>query len=244
MTTTALAKRELTPDIWGMIEKVAPTMFKSRLFGVTTTEQAAAIMLKGNELGLGLAASFEFIQVIQDKPALNPRGALALILQSGECTGLKIEDQKNEKGDPTACLVTMKRKNGVEYTTQYTMADAQRADLIKTGSGWAKYPANMLRWRAIGYCADVVFPDIIGGMKRADEFDAAISPDGDVISSTWSVVEEKSGPAVLQSDPAVQLRNLVDKYGATEVLTAGGGKIPATTEEVEAVAAKLNGGAG
>jgi hypothetical protein len=34
----------------------------------------------------------------------------------------------------------------------------------------------MLRWRAIGFCADVVFPLLIGGMKRADELGAGITP--------------------------------------------------------------------
>lgn len=239
---TAIVKRELTPDVWNMIEKIAPTMKDSRLFGVATLPQAAAIMIKGHELGLGLAASYEFIQVIQDKPALNPRGALALIMQSGECSGLKIVDEKDDKGVPTGCSVTMKRKNGVEYTVQFTMEDAQRADLVKAGSGWAKYPANMLRWRAIGYCADVVFPDVTGGMKRADELGADLTPNGDPIK--WDEAQIVTVVATPQpSNLSTSLNDLVVKYGPEKILAANDGKFPATIEDVQAIAAKLNGGA-
>lgn len=237
--TTALAKRELTPDIWATIEKVAPTMQKSRLFGVATVDQAAAIMLKGYELGLGMTASFEFIHIIQDKPSLSPRGALALIIQSGECEKLQIEDSSDEKGNPTACQVTMKRRNGIEYIAKYTMEDAKKADLVKQGSGWAKYPSNMLRWRAVGYAADVVFPDIIGGMKRADEFGAAISPDGDVITTSWAVVEDNQKPTQRAPSLSEELNELVMRYGAENVLAANGGVPPTTAEQMTTARAKL-----
>ena len=57
-------QRELTPSTWEMITAMAPAMHASRFFGVSSPEQASAIMIKGYELGLGLAASFEFITVI------------------------------------------------------------------------------------------------------------------------------------------------------------------------------------
>lgn len=146
-----------------------------------------AIMLKGHELGLTLTASFEFIHVIEGKPGLNPRGALALIQDHPEFAGLKIEDLADEDGIPTACVVWMKRKNGVEYVAQFTMEDAIRAGLVRDRSGWTKYPANMLRWRAVGFCADVVFPDVLGGMKRTDELGADLSEAGNTIEGEWSV---------------------------------------------------------
>ena len=37
--------RTLTPGIWRMLGEMAPVMWKSRLFGVTSPEAAAAIML-------------------------------------------------------------------------------------------------------------------------------------------------------------------------------------------------------
>lgn len=239
--TTAIVRHELTPTVWGMIQEIAPFAKDSRLFGVATAPQAVMVMAKGHELGLPLTTSFEYIHIIQDKPTLSPRGALALIMQSDQCESLKIDEQNDDKGNPVSCKVTMKRKGGIEYTATFTMQDAIRADLVKAGSGWAKYPASMLKWRAVGYAADVVFPDIIGGMKRADEFGAAISPEGDVIATTWTVQPQSAPAPTMQTQ--ITLQQLVDAYGAEKVFEAAGNKLPGTTEEVQAVAAKLNGGA-
>lgn len=232
---TIQKRHDLTPQIWNMIQAMAPAMHASRFFGVSNPEQAMAIMIKGHELGLGLAASFEFIKSIQGKPALVPMGALALIQGSPLCAGLKIEDVTDDKGQPKACRVWMKRTNGFEYTVEFSMDDAKRAGLVKPDSGWANYPANMLRWRAIGFCADVVFPDVLGGLKRADEYGADLTPGGDVIEGQWSDVP------TLEKTPQITLQELLDRYGADAVLAANGGMIPATSEDVARVADLLKG---
>lgn len=215
----------LTPQTWQMIQSIAPAMHACRLFGVNSEHQAAAIMLKGYELGLGLTASFEFIHVVQGKPTLSPRGALALIMQHPELDELNVDDKKD------ACQVTMKRKNGFSYTVEFTLEDAKKAGVVKPGSGWESYPKNMLRWRAIGFCADVVFPDVIGGMKRSDEMGATITPEGDVIEGQWSNYTEQPKANLLEI--------LVAQYGVDAILVANDGKIPASDEELATVAERL-----
>jgi hypothetical protein len=232
-------------NTWALIQSIAPTSLQSRLFGVATVEQAAMIMLKGHELGLGLAASFEFIDVIQGKPGVNPKGALALIQQSGLLAGMKIENIVNDEDKPWACKVWMKRTNGFEYTSIFTMDDAKRAGLIKPDGGWDKYPANMLRWRAIGYCADIVFPDVIGGMLRPEELGATVSADGDIIESTATIVEpegDQKEPKKLIPQTLADLLTLgYLPDGIMAVSTALGlpNPIPATPDEVAKVFAEL-----
>ena len=226
--TRELAIRPLTPDIWRMIESIAPVLYKSRLFGVTSPEAAAAIALKGYELGLGIAASFELIQVIQGKPTLSPRGALALILQSGLLDGIKIDDQADR------CTVWMKRKGGLEYQLTYKIDDAQKAGLVKPDSAWEKFGQNMLRWRAIGFVADVLFPDVLGGLKRADEFGADIDSNGNVVDGEWQVQEP---PSPNGNKPT--LADLINQYGAEAIMQANDGKVPASDEELAAVASRL-----
>jgi hypothetical protein len=175
--STALSSpRDVSPGLWNMIQSIAPTVHQSRMFAVASPEQAQMIMLKGYELGLPLTAAFEFIHIVQNRPTLSPRGALALIQQSGLLAELQIEDT------PDACTVTMQRlQPRFSYSCSFSLEDAKRASLIKPDGAWTSYPANMLRWRAIGFCADVVFPDVLAGMKRADEFGATIDLNGDVI---------------------------------------------------------------
>lgn len=235
-----------------MVMEVAPVMHAARLFGTKSPEQAMAVMIKGFELGFSLTAAFENIHVIQDKTSLSPKGALAMIYASSEFAGIKITDEVDSKNAPSACTVWMKRRNGFEYTTRFSMDDAKRAGLVKADSGWEKYPANMLRWRALGYCQDIVFPDVIGGTKRADEFGADLTPDGDVIEGSWTTPNTSGGITLtneqlekMQSSKTVSqqqqttLPELLEAFGAEKVLAANGGAIPGTNEEVAKVEAAL-----
>ena len=236
----------LTPATWQMIEAIAPAMHAARFFGVSNPEQAMAIMLKGYELGLGLTASFEFIYAItaggKTKVALSPRGALALIQQSPLCARLEIVDA------PGACTVTMERTNGFSYTLTWTMADAQQAGLVKQGGGWEKYPANMLRWRAVGFCADVVFPDVIGGMKKTDELGADLTQDGDtIIDTTWDVAPSQMAPIPQEKKTEPQsefttIEALMELWTPEQIMEANDGKVPATSKECLAVAEVLSNG--
>lgn len=244
---TIVHEQRLTPATWRMISEIAPAMLASRYFGVASEEQAMAIMLKGYELGLTLTASFELIHVIQGKPSISPRGALALIQQSPSFAEMKIEDIKDAAGNPESCRVFMKRKNGFEYTVEYTMAEAEQAGLVKKESGWDKYPGNMLRWRAVGFCADVVFPDVIGGMKRSDELGADLTPDGEVWEEPAVVVEApqsqeqpKQAEETIQPEQSIEaipdygltLQDLLEKSNDKDILEATGGQFPTTEDEV------------
>lgn len=223
------ATRELTPGIWAMIEKMAPVMHRAHLFGVTSPDQAAAIMLKGYELGLSMTASFELVQVIQGKPALSPRGAMAIMLNNPSIKGIWIKRLvEGTKFIGYECK--MERVNGFEYTARFTLEDAARAGLVKPDSGWQKYPENMCLWRAVGFAADVVAPDITAGMttmmKAPEMFGVALTEAGDIVDA----------PAVtINTDP---LQELVTQYGAEAVMNANGGQIP-TNGQVEEVRRKL-----
>lgn len=243
MTTELTIRKDITPAEWEMINQIAPAAHASRLFGVSSPAAAAVIMLKGHELGLPLTASFDLIHVINGKPGLSPRGALAILHQAPEIARITIVRLTDDKANYTGHECTIERRNGFSYTARYTLVDAKRADLIKSDSGWAKYPENMCLWRAVGFAADVAAPDIIGGLKTADQYGAALSAEGDVITGQWSDIEdtaEDMGDLSAHNGPdetaaaALAAQALVNDYGAAAVLAANGGNIPTTMEEVDA----------
>lgn len=247
MTTAALAltgARELTPSMWQMINEMAPVMHRSRLFGVTSPEAAAAIMLKGFEMGLSITASFEFVQVIEGKPTLSPRGALALLHNSPEIE--RIEVKRIEQGGAfVGYQCHMRRRNGFEFTSHFGLDDARRAGLIKPKSAWEAYPENMCLWRAIGFCADMVAPDITAGMtalmKMPEQFNVGLSEAGDVIDvSPVTTVVPVAEPAPA---PVITLDGLLESWTAEQILVANEGRIPGTDAELVAVATKLAGAA-
>jgi len=238
-------QREVTPAIWNMLDGMAPVMHESRLFGVTSKAAAAAIMLKGYELGLGITASFEFVQVIQGKPTLSPRGALAILLNSPQIEAIKIDPIVDDKGVYKGHQCYMRRAGGFEYTAKFTIEDAQRAGLVKAGSAWTSYPANMCLWRAVGFAADVVAPDITAGMtaimKMPEKFGITLTEGGDVVEG--QVVE--ATPAAVQTatlpapEPNITLEWLLTQYSAEQIVVAGEGKLPETAAELQGLAAKL-----
>ncbi len=240
MPTTALAiqtaaTRELTPGIERMIWEMAPRMHKAHLFGVVSPEQAYAIMIKGFDCGFSITASFDFVQVISGKPSVNPRGALALLLSNPLVDAIDIKRIADDKGKFIGYECFMKRKNnGLSFTGRFTLDDANRAGLVKADSGWAKYPENMCMWRAIGFAADVVFPDVTAGMttlmKAPEMYGVALTEGGDVIEAQAVTV------------PSVNpLNELLEQFPADAIMQANNGNIPQTADEIAAVRAKLEG---
>lgn len=265
-TGIVLSNREVTLDVFTMAEKLAPVLRASQLMGVGSPEQAMAIMLKGYELGMSLTTSFEFIQVIQGKPALSPRGALALIHNSKAMTGYKLTRlvDKDKKFIGFECW--MQREGDFEHTAHFTLEDAKQADLWKSNGGYDKYPENMCMWRAIGFCADVVFPDITGGLtlflKMPEASNIQVSDTGDWVLAETKVIDAK--PAMTQEErlyamgigdkpkPApvkievkpqpVTMDQLLSLFGGEAIMAANNGKLPSTDAEVEQVAMTLLGG--
>lgn len=226
-----IVRKQMDTVAWSMIQSAAPMMYKSHLFGVANEDQAAAIMMKGYEMGLGFSASFELIQIIDGKPTLIPRGALAFAYQSGLIEHLEIIETNDDKGAPYSCKVSGKRKNGFEYATEFTMDDAKRAGLVRQGSGWEKYPKNMLKWRAIGFWIDTVLPDVQGGMKRSDEVGATVDEKGDIIDAVViKDVETTTGQYVPTID---EILNTYDPEVVQSVMEKYfGGNLPKTDEQM------------
>lgn len=229
-------ERFVMPSTLDMFDRLAPVLARSRLLGVMRAEEAYAIMLKGYEIGLSITASFEFVQVIQGKPSLSPRGAMALLLNNNAMEKPIINRLADAKGTFLGYECTMTRRdNGFTYTAKFTMEMAMKAGLVKADSGWAKYEENMCLWRAVGFAADVVAPDITAGMttlmKMPEHYGVNLTEAGDVVDVT-----------PIQSQPVTvsrSMNDLLSKWTPEQILTANDGKIPAISEEVEAVWQKL-----
>lgn len=243
-----LANREMSLGVWQMINTVAQDVYTSRLFPVSSPQQAAAIMLKGYEIGLGLMASFEFVQVVKGHVGLSPKGALALLHNSPKIENIKLTRLTDEKNRFVGYECFMKRAdNGFSHTERWTLDDAVIAGLMKPDSNWEKYPENMCKWRSIGFTADIVAPDVTAGMVdfmiRPEQFGVRIDDDGNIIEGrnveiVSNVVVESSAKHV-EDLPSVTLEQLLDQYSAEQILQANGGMIPGTSQELEQVANQL-----
>ena len=167
--------RPVTMEIVKVAEALAPSM--RHVSGRSMPpEEAAAIMLKGYELGFNLTASMDYIKKVGDQYVLEGAGILALLHRS-QLVEITIQPQSDSKGEPIGCTVTMKRRDsGFTYTVTFGRADAERAGLIGKDN-YKKYPAPMYLWRAVGQCAQVVVPDLLAGLHLMVEMQPDMPPD-------------------------------------------------------------------
>lgn len=164
--------------------EVAKAALQSRIFGLQGMDEAIVKYQASKELGIGYVAGLEYLQVIQGKLTITPRGMLALALKYSSIN-FAVDYNYSQSGELESCTVSGYRIIGNEKITHvetFSLADARRADLVKKGGNWEKYPKNMLKWRAIGFWLDTVCPDVMF-LKRTDEI--ATSADRLDVDGSW-----------------------------------------------------------
>ena len=127
----------------------------------TSKHQAMGIVQAGKEMGLQPLQSLRTMNFIKGRLAMKVELQLAMARHKGVTMG-KCE------GDNKKCTVTLKRGEE-EVTCEYTIEDGKTAGLVSTGGNWAKYPRQMLRWRAIGDALRLIAPDIVLGLLSPEE---------------------------------------------------------------------------
>lgn len=71
---------------------------------------------------------------------------------------------KDQQSDDAVCILHGKRADtGDTWTEIFSINDAKRAGIYRGGTGWTKYPRNMLFARALSNLARMLFPDVIKG---------------------------------------------------------------------------------
>lgn len=153
---------------YGELLAIAQHVAKARYYGGLTVDQALIVMMAGDEIGLSPMAALRLMTVINGRPALSPRGALALCMRSDRIRALRYERLEDAAGQFAGWRVTLERSNGATYVASFTLADAQRAGLLAgRESAWRTYPESVCFWRAVGRAIDQGAPDVVNGLTDA-----------------------------------------------------------------------------
>lgn len=142
--------------------RVANALFKSGLFpNVKNAYGAFAIVQYGNELGIGPMTSLQTMGIVKGKICMAAQMILALALRQGVSYSI-LENSED------CCEIKFKR-GSLSYDSKFTIEEAKRAHLLKTDSGWEKYPKDMLFHRAVTRGLRRVSPDAIAGLYAIEE---------------------------------------------------------------------------
>ena len=141
---------------------MADAIVKSGFYGFKTREQVLALMFVAEAEGKHIATVVQEYDVIQGRPALKTQAILARFQQSGG---------KVQWGEmtPKKCVGTFSHEAGGSLTVEWTLEMARQAGLARPGSGWEKYPEDMLRARCIARGVRSVYPACMLGQYSVEE---------------------------------------------------------------------------
>lgn len=145
------------------IKSMAEVFCKSKLFGVQTPEQAAALMLVAQAEGRHPASVAMDYHIIQGRPSLKADAMLSRFQAAGG--HVTWESMTDTKVSAKFC-----HPQGGKVEIDWTIERAKTAELLtKGGSNWKKYPRQMLRARVISEGVRAVFPGVLSGMYTPEE---------------------------------------------------------------------------
>ena len=218
--------QEITPRTpQGLAEKQgwAQTLAASNLLPPAYQKQPANLFLAAeyaDTLGIPRIAAVTGIHVIQGKPSMSADLMAAQVRRAGHKLRVKASD--------TEAVAQLVRADDPDFTYEcrWTLDRAKTAGLIgKAGGNWQKYPAAMLKARAISEviregCSEVLY----GAVYTPEELGATVDAEG-------GVVESESVPA-----PSVDRQPHVPG-GASNTVAQHRATQPASTEVVEEIKA-------
>jgi len=143
------------------LQKMAQAVAASKLFGVTTPDQAMALMLLAQAEGLHPATAARDYHIIQGRPAMKADAMLARYLSSGG----KVEWHEHTD---TKVAATFSHPAGGSLKIEWDMARAKAAGLGGKDM-WAKYPRQMLRARVISEGIRATNPAVASGIYTPEE---------------------------------------------------------------------------
>ena len=212
-----------TPQALAEKQGWAQTLAASNLLPPAYQKQPANLFLAAeyaDTLGIPRIAAVTGIHVIQGKPSMSADLMAAQVRRAGHKLRVKASD--------TEAVAQLVRADDPDFTYEcrWTLDRAKTAGLIgKAGGNWQKYPAAMLKARAISEviregCSEVLY----GAVYTPEELGATVDAEG-------GVVESESVPA-----PSVDRQPYVPGGASNAVAGYRGGK-PAAVEVVEEIRA-------
>lgn len=189
------------------------------------------IILYGQQLNVPPVIAVQTINVIKGRPVMSGKMLLSKVREAGHRA--KILEHTD-----TSCTVQITRGDtGEEHAETYTLTDAVAAKLVSLKDGkpfarsakneplpWETWTKRMLLWRAAGFCADFICPEVRMGFAIEGEMDTL--PDDR--PSLAQVAAEREDRASADAQP-------VD----TEPVAAADTPAPADDAEVAAIVEEI-----
>jgi hypothetical protein len=165
----------MTDDELTRTYRIAKALALSKRFpDARTADEAFAKILVGRDLGLSPTQALTGLHIVEGKPQIAAVTLAGFVRKSP-----RYDYGVQEMTDETCTITFWSMETESEIgTSTFTIAEAQRAGLVKDKSNWAKWPKNMLFARAMSNGVKWFCPDLMGGVPiytEADVFEGTAS---------------------------------------------------------------------
>ena len=123
------------------------------------------VLMKGFELGLSVSQAMDGLCIINGKVSMY--GDVLFGFCYGQPDREYIEEEFDNKTHTYLCRAKRKSRNEVKRT--FSLADADKAGLLKKEGPWRLYPLRMLQMRARSWCLRDTWPDRLMGIIAYEE---------------------------------------------------------------------------
>lgn len=222
--------RAAASNALGMKIAYAERLAQAGLLPAAYRQQPANVLLiveQAEALGVPFASALNGIHVIDGKPTVSPALMSGLVRRAGH--------KLRVTGDDTRAVAEIIRADDPDFTfrSEWTLDRAKKAGLAGRGS-WAKYPAAMLKARAISEVCRDACQEVLAGVYTTEELggDVVVDADGDVVPVP---VDNPFTPLPVEDDGDVLDAELVDESDPWDERIAAA----TTVDELRALYAEL-----
>lgn len=171
--------------------KLVPNHFYEKLpdgkpdFDKGKTASVVAVLIQGYQLQLPPLTALQHIIPVNGLLSIKGDLAKSMIFNSGKLksgTWKETEEGSIDQESLVVSITAARSDNGQTLTRSFSVAQAKRAGLWVTQqqinaqdgwkykqSSWWKYPARMINYRALGFLARDLFPDVMAGIYTTEE---------------------------------------------------------------------------
>ena len=155
--------------LWRMATIMSASGFMPK--NMEKVESVFIAVTMGLELGLSPMQAVQSISVINGRPCVWGDAVIGLVQGSNLLEEMReyFENEAANYPENMTAICQVKRKGGREVIQKFSVADAKRANLWGKAGPWTQYPRRLLQMRARGFALRDLFPDVLKGLKMAEE---------------------------------------------------------------------------